>query len=143
MSCSASDSFETRGFVAGDQPAFDGALHDFFAVEAAAVVGDFDHHLIGLVKCVQANGAARRFSGSDALGGGFDAVVGGVANQMNERLGKRIENAFIQIGGLAGDFDGDVFAALLGDIANDARKAAEKLLDGNHANLHHGFLQDR
>ena len=42
--------------------------------------------------------------------------------------------------GLAGNFDGDVFTALLGDVAT-AGKPAEELLDGNHANLHDRFLK--
>ena len=41
-------------------------------------------------------------------------MVGGVTNQMDERLRKRVENAFVQIGGLSGEIDGDVFAALRG-----------------------------
>ena len=39
------------------------------------------------------------------------------------------------------DFDADILVAQLGDVAHDARKAAEKLLDGHHADLHHRFLQ--
>ena len=73
--------------------------------------------------------------------GVFDAVVGGVANHVGERLAERVENAFVEIGVLSGDFDADVFVAQLGDIANDAWKAPEELLDGHHPNFHHGFLE--
>ena len=75
------------GFGLGDDSALDGALDDFVAVEAAAVVGDFDHHLIALVKCVQANCSASGLAGRDAFVGGLDAVVSGVANEMHERFG--------------------------------------------------------
>ena len=61
--------------------------------------------------------------------------------KMRERLGECVENAFVEIGVLPGDFQGDFLVAQLGHIANDAREAAEKLLDGHHADLHHRFLQ--
>ena len=68
-------------------------------------------------------------------------MIGGVANQMSQRFGERVENAFIEICVLARDFECDFLVEVLGDIAHDARKSAEKLLDGHHANFHHRLLQ--
>ncbi len=97
----------------------------FFAIDAAAVVHDFDHDLIALVVGVQRNGATRGFSCGGAFGGRFDAVVGRIADQMRERLGECVQNAFIEIGVLPGNFQGDILVAQLGHIPNDPREAAE------------------
>ncbi len=110
-------------------------------IDAAAIVADFDDDLGALVVGVQVNGAARRLTSAHTLLGRLDAVIGGVADQVSERLGEGVEYGFIEVGVFAGDFQGDVFAAELGDVANYARKAAEKLLDGNHANLEDAFVK--
>ena len=105
--------------------ALDRRANHFFAIDAAAIVHDFDHDLIALVIGVERYRAARGFSGSGAFGGGFDAVVGGIADQMRERLGERVQNAFVEIGVLPGNFQGDILVAQLGHVANHAREAAE------------------
>ncbi len=48
-------------------PCCDGAPNDLVAIEAAAIVGDFDYDLIAVVIRVQANRAARRLAGGLAL----------------------------------------------------------------------------
>ncbi len=68
-------------------------------------------------------------------------MIGGIADQVSERFRESVENAFVEIGGLPGDFEADILVARFGDVANDAREAAEKLIDRNHADLHHRFLQ--
>ena len=40
-----------------------------------------------------------------AFARGFDSVIGGVAYQVSQRLGQRVQNAFIEIRVLAGDFE--------------------------------------
>jgi len=82
---------------------------------------------------IEKNGAASGLSGVEALAGRLDAVIDGVADKVRERFREGIEDAFVEIGVLAGHFEGDVLAAKLGDVADDAPEAAEELLDGNHA----------
>src|SRR5882757_2616596 len=41
----------------------------------------------------------------------------------------------------AGDFESDVFSAEFGDVANDARKAAEQLFDRHHADFEDALVQ--
>ena len=97
--------------------------------------------MIAIVVGVQVYRAVRGFSRRLAFRGRFDSVVGGVADQVRHGIGESIEDAFIEVGRLPGEFERDVFVAQPRDVADDPRKAAEKLLDGNHANLHHGLLQ--
>jgi hypothetical protein len=68
-------------------------------------------------------------------------MVDGVAHEMHERLAERVQNALVEISVLAGKFQGDVLAALFGDVAYHARKAAEELLNGHHANLEDAFVE--
>ena len=96
---------------------------------------------VALVIRVEIDRAARGFAGGDAVFGAFDAVVDGVAHDVHQRLCERVENALVEVGILAGKIESDVFAALFGDITNEARKAAEKLLDRHHANLEHALVQ--
>src|SRR6266568_5166905 len=60
---------------------------------------------------------------------------------MHEGLGKRVKDALVEIGVLPGDFQRDILAALLGDIAKEARETAEELLDGHHSNLEHALVK--
>ena len=87
------------------------------------------------------NRAARGFAGSDAFIGRFDSVIHGVANQMGQRFSQRVKNALVEIRVLAGELKHDVLILQLGHVAHDTREAAEKLVDGNHADLHYGFVK--
>src|SRR5580658_3692503 len=132
---------EPGSLFRGNDPALDGAADDFFAIESAAVVGDFDDDLIAVMVGVQPDGAARRFSGCLALGRGFNAMVGGVADQVRHGVGEGVENTFVEISGLPRHFKRDFLVAHTRHVADNSRETAEKLLDGNHANFHHRFLQ--
>jgi hypothetical protein len=60
---------------------------------------------------------------------------------MHQRLSESVENAFVQIGVLSGDVQCHVFAALLGNVSDNAGKAAEELLDRHHANFEDAFVE--
>ncbi len=76
-----------------------------------------------------------------ALFGRLDAVADGVADQMRQRLGDGVENSFVEIGVLPADVEFHFAPALPRHIAHHAREAAEQLVDGHHADLHHRALQ--
>jgi len=120
---------------------FDRQLADFCEVDAAAVIADFDHHLRALVIRVQIHRATGRFSRGDALLSILYAVVYSVAYHVHQRLSQSVQDAFVEISVLPGKFERDIFAALLGDIANQTWKAAEELLDRHHANFQYAFVQ--
>src|SRR5205807_4516818 len=118
---------EALDFFCFDNSLFDGAGANDGQVDAAAVIADFHHHLGALMIGVQINGAPGRLSRREAFFGRANTVIHRVADKMHERLGESVENALVEVGRLTGDFQRDIFSALLGDVANDARKAAEKL----------------
>jgi hypothetical protein len=60
---------------------------------------------------------------------------------MHKGFGESVENTFIEIGILPGELKGDIFSALFGDVADDARKAAEKLFHWHHSNLQHTLVK--
>src|SRR5579883_1698441 len=60
---------------------------------------------------------------------------------MCQRLRENIQNALVDVGILPDDFERDFLAYAFGEITHDPGEAPEKLLDGNHADLHDRFLQ--
>src|SRR5580704_12788570 len=110
-------------------------------IDATTIIAHFDDHLSALMIGVEIDRAARGLSRGEPFISRLDAVVDGVAHEMHQRLSERIENAFVEISVLTGDVEGHILAALFGDIADDAREAAEKLLDGHHANFKDAFVK--
>src|SRR5712664_915411 len=90
---------------------------------------------------IEINSAASGFAGGEAFISGLDAMVHSVANQMHERFSKSVKNVLIEIGILSGKFERDILAALLGNIADNAWKAPEKLLDRHHAYFQNAFVK--
>src|SRR5208337_4274968 len=123
------------------QAVVNGLVANEVEIDAAAIVADFDDHLCALMIGIEKNGAASGLSRIEALAGRLDAVIDGVADEVGEGFSKGVEYALVEIGVLAGHFEGDVFATELGDIADDAREAAEELLDGHHADFQNALVQ--
>ena len=132
---------QTGGLVGFQQSLGEGALPDLFRIDAVAVVGDLDDHLVALVISAQPQGTLRPLAGANPLLGGLNAMADGIAHHVGEGLGDRIQNAFVEIGLPAPDRQLDFFAALQPDVAHNAREAAEQLIDRHHANLHDRVLQ--
>ncbi len=111
------------------------------AVDAAAVVGDGDDHLGARLAGGQDDAARGGLAGRLAQLGGLQAVVGGVADQVDQRVGEALDHRLVQLGGLAlgGQFDG--LAGIARQVVDQAAKAAEQLGHGHHAHHHHGVAQ--
>src|SRR6185437_9239642 len=129
------------GFCSRNRSGFNRAADDLLRVDAATVIGDFDDHLIALMIGIKMNGAEFRFAKGLAFVGRLDAVVHCVADEVRQRFGESVENAFVEVGGFAGDLDGSVSATRFCDVADNSREAAEKLFDGNHADFDHRALE--
>src|SRR5208337_2236801 len=129
------------GVVGFDEAVANGVLANEIEVHAAAIVANFDNDLSALMVSLERDGAARGFAGAEAHVGGFDTMINGVADQVGERLGERVKNPFVQVGVFAGNFQGDVFAAEFGDIADNPGEAAEQLFDRNHADFEDALVQ--
>ena len=118
-----------------------GALPDFFRINASPVVEDLDDHLVALVISAQPQGSLRPLAGAHALRGRLDAMADRIAHQVGQRLGDRIQNALVEIGLPAPDDQLHFFSALSRNVTDHARKAAKQLIDRHHANLHDRVLQ--
>ena len=109
--------------IGRDQLAFDGFGADALAIEAAAVVGDFDDDAAGVVEGIERDPARGRFSPFAPQFGGFDAVVERVADEVHQRVADFLDDGFIEFGLAAVDDEFDVLAQFLGNVADDPVEA--------------------
>ena len=114
---------------------------DALDVEAAAVVGDVDDDVAAFVIGGEADGALLRLAGGDALGAALEAVVGGVAHHVGERILDPLEHLAVELGVGAVHLELDVLAELGGQVAHDARQLLPGVADRLHARLHDAVLQ--
>ena len=114
---------------------------DALGVEAAAVVGDLHDDMAALVIGGQADAPALGLADGAPLGWRFQAVVGGIAHHVGERILDQVEHLAVELGLGAVHFELDLLAELVGEIAHDARQLLPGIADRLHARLHHAFLQ--
>ena len=91
------------------EASFDGFVADDLAIESLAVVFDGNTNVTALMFGSKCYCADFRFIDSEALFGCFDAMVGGVAKDVNEWVSELFENAFVDFGFLAFDLQIDFF----------------------------------
>ena len=106
-----------------------------------AVIGDFNYDLIALMVGIETQRALRALAGARAFFRSFNAVADGVAENVHERLSDGVEDALVEIGVSALNYEFDFLAALVRDIAHGARETAEELIDGHHADFHDRVLE--
>ena len=113
----------------------------FDGIDAAAVVGDVDPHLAGLVVGPQRDRALGLLAGGGADFRRLDAVVDRVAHQVGERIADRFEDRLVDFDFLAVHDDVALLAELGAQVADHAGKLAEDGADRLHARPHDRFLQ--
>ena len=79
---------------------------------------------------------ARRF-------GALDAVVDGVADQMDQRIGETLDHGLVHLGVLADRDEVDRLAEIAREIVDEAAEAAEQRAHRHHAHAHGGIAQAR
>ncbi|MNF33930.1 hypothetical protein D3C84_147610 [compost metagenome] len=134
---------EPVGRVLVQQALFHGLGAQHVGVHALAVIGDRQEDMIAFLLGRQHHLAAARLAGGLAFLGGFDAMVDGVAHQVHQRIGQRLDQVLVEVGFFADQLQIDLFLQAARQIADQAREAAEDLLDRLHARLHHRRLQIR
>ena len=77
--------------------------------------------------CLEPDGPHGRLAGGAAVLRHFQAVVQRVADQMVERRLEPIEDVAIDAGGLTGDLEPGLLAELPGQVADQAREAADAI----------------
>ena len=122
--------------VVRDQPQGLRLAADGRNVEAPAVVAERDGHVVAFL--LQPNGDAARagFSQRSAVGGVFDAVHHGVAQQVFEGGGHAVEHTPVHLDRTAGNVQRDLFAGFLRGLAHHGVQAF-----GDAFKLHHPCTQ--
>ena len=124
----------------GEQPLFQAFLQDAIRVQPRAVVPDLDHHVIAAVKCVEGDRSLARFSGRLANVGQFDAVIGRIADHVDQRIAQLVDHPLVQLGLLAVDDQADLLPVGPRDVADDPLETSEQRTDGHHARIHDRLL---
>ena len=127
----------------GDQAAFLGLGANALGVEAASVVADADQHFGAGVTRDQADVAGRRLARRYARFGVFEAVIGGVADHVHERIGEPLDHRLVEFGLFAGRRQIDLLAEIARQIVDEAAETSEQRADRHHADAHHRVAQRR
>ena len=129
-----------QAVVGRNQALLDAARAHFFQIDAAAVVRNFDDDLIAFVVGVELNRPDARFALGFAGVRHLEPMIDAVAQQVHERFADFVDDRLVQVGLGARDHQLNLFAARLGNVADQAREAVEHLSDRNHAHFHDRFL---
>ena len=141
------DQFVALGLAqAGGLGAVQQALLDRLAaqdvrVHAVAVVADRDHDALAALAGGEHDAALSRLAVALAFVRHFHAMVEGVAQQVNQRIGQRLDQAAVEVGALAFQHQFDLLAELAREVAHDPREALEQASDRLHAHAHRRALQ--
>ena len=129
------------GVLGYGQATLGGLGEDAFAIQAAAVVADFDDDVAALVRSRQGDGAGLVLARLRAHVGHFQAMVDRVADQVHQRIGDAFDQALVQLRAFADGAQAHLLAQARGQVADQAREAAEHGIHRQHAHANDGFLQ--
>ena len=90
---------------------------------------------------LQFHRALLRLASRPAFLGRFQAVINRVSDEMNQGIGDLLNHGLVQLGIFADQFQPDIFADLVRQVADHARKFTEHLADRKHPRLHDRGLQ--
>ena len=110
-------------------------------VDAPAVVGDRDDHLGPELHGVQPDRCLGRLARGLALRGRFDAVVDGVAHEVQQRVGQLVQHATVELGVAAPHVPADLLVLGTGQVTHSAVQLVGDGGDGHHASAHRPVLQ--
>ncbi len=99
--------------------------------------------MVALLRGGKGDGAHLRLPGAGADLRLLDAVVAGVPDHVDHRVGERVHQVLVEVGVLAHHLELDVLVELSREIAHNPREAAEDLLHRLHSGLHDRALQIR
>ncbi len=71
----------------------------------------------------------------------LDAVVGGIAHHVGERIADELEHLPVELGLLADHVQVDLLAELVREVAHQPRQLGPGVPDRLHPRHHHAFLQ--
>ena len=117
-----------------------GFLADALYVQAAAIVGDADEDVAAFVIGVQCDGAGFGLARGQAAHAIFDAVIGGIAHHVGERVFDHLQHLTIEFGFSALHHQLDLLPGFHRQIAHDARQLVPGIADGLHPHARHAVL---
>ena len=117
------------------QPQFLGPAANRRAVEAGAVVLHLDEDVGAGMDGVQTDRPPARLAGRPALFRALDAVIEGIAQQMNQGIVEALDHGLVEFGFGAGGLQLDVLAEFPGEVPDQALEFAERASDGQHADV--------
>ena len=109
-------------------------------IDAFAVVDDLDHDAVGFLRGADGQLAGCRLARGQANLRSLQAVIEAVANNVNQRVGQRLDDVLVGFGLLAFEHQLNFLAEFARDVAHQAREALEDKRDRHHADLHDGVL---
>ena len=109
-------------------------------IEPFAVVLDLDHDAIASMHRVERDGAFGRLAGRHADLRQFDAVVGRIADDVNQRIAELVDHSLVELGVFAVNHEADFFIVRAADVAYDPLESREQRTDRHHARVHHALL---
>ena len=115
------------------QSAFHGLGTDALGGEPAAIVLNLDDDEASLMKSPQRDRARGRLACRHAGCGQLDAVISGVADHVNERIGEFLDQRAVELRLLTLEPQVDLLAELDCEIADQPRHAAERAANRHHS----------
>src|SRR5574340_722611 len=126
--------------VVCDNPALARLGKDFFSVDTAAVVANFDQDVAGLVRRPELDSGYRVLTRGGAFGCALNAVIRGVADHVHHRVRQFLDHVAVELGVVPEGLQLGLLAALPAQVADQPGHSAEQLPDWDHAHGHGRFL---
>ena len=139
MSCMASSSVSLACAVG--EPERDGLFADQLDVDAAAIVGDHDHHFRAVALQADGDAADIRLAQRGAPLGRLDAVHHGIAQHVLERRHHALQHLPIEFRRRALHHQLGALAGVVGRLAHQPRQSLHVALERHHARAHQAVLQ--
>ena len=125
----------------GDETVRDRLGLDALGVETAAIVGDADDDVAAFMIGGETDRALLGLAARGALGRRLQAMIGGVAHHVGERVLDQVEHLAVELGVGAVHLELDLLAEFGREVADDARQLLPGIADRLHARLHDALLQ--
>ena len=103
-----------------DQALGDGRSLDALAIDAAAIIRNFDHHASRAMHGRKPDVAGLGLACGQPDLGLLDAMIDGIADHVRERIGQALDHGLVDFGGLAITVQGDGFSGHVGGFTHDA-----------------------
>src|SRR5271157_1952670 len=131
-----------RGGLFGvHQTVFDRLGEHSVGVDALTVVTDLNDGVRAVVVGAQDDVAGFGLAPGQSRFGILDAVVEGVPQDVQQRIGELVDHHLVQLGVGPADLQADLFAQLPGHLTHLGRKAVEELRNRHHAETHRPGLK--